>query len=132
MLCEGRSVNANGFFENRPQRPKTFLLSGRAVFRQGDTDFVSECLHRLRKRQPIMGHQESDGIPMGVTAKAVINLFVGTDRERRALFLMKGAAGPEIPAFFLQRYAAIDETHQITVLQQGVNECGRKVGHGSA
>ena len=90
-----------------------------------------QLLHRFRKAEVVVFHQEAHGVAGGAAAEAVVELLVRGDGEGGRLFLVEGAAGGIVAAGLLQRHAGIDQRHQIGAREQVLDEVfGNAAGHG--
>ncbi len=67
-------------------------------------------------------HEETDGSAISTTTKAVVELFILADSERRCLFIVKGAAGLKVFTCLFQRYKAIYQLDDICTGQKFVYE----------
>jgi hypothetical protein len=63
----------------------------RAAWRKRDPESAREPLDRFGEREPFDLHHELEDIPAPVAAEAVVETFVGIDRERRRLLVVEGA-----------------------------------------
>lgn len=78
--------------------------------------------HRFQKIQAVIFDQETDGVAVRATPKAVIKLLGLTYGKRRRLLAVKGAARGVICARFLERYVTFNDINNINPVQQLLNE----------
>jgi hypothetical protein len=79
--------------------------------------------NRFREFHVFMLHQKVDHIPAGPTAKAVKNLLIRIDNERRRLLVMKRAIRLEISPRTLKRKIKSDRLNNI----RSVNDLGNNL-----
>ena len=76
----------------------------------------------LGEVQVVVVHDEAEGVTACAATKAVIELLVGADAERRSFFFMEGAAGSVVLAGFLHLHARADDIDDIGAVQKVVNK----------
>lgn len=76
----------------------------------------------LGEVQVVMVHDEAEGVTASAAAKAVIELLVRADAERRGFFFVEGAAGGVVLASFLHLHARADDIDDIGTVQKVVNK----------
>lgn len=93
---------------------------------------LGQFLDSLGEIQVVVVHDEAKGVASRATAKAVIELFVGADAERRGLFLVERAAGREVLASFFQLHARTHHIDDVGTVKQVVDKTlGNQPGHGT-
>ena len=70
----------------------------------------------------VIVHQKADGAAIHTAAEAVIELFIGRDRERGSLLAMKRAVGFVIGSGFFQWHIAIYQVDNVDSIQKLINE----------
>ncbi|GEM_PF-4186335 len=105
MAFQRGTVKIGGGGQQRVKR----RIRGLPRFLASDTLFAGyfhasgfgQILDGLGEIQVVVVHDEAEGIATRATTEAVIKLLVGTDAERRCLFLVERTAGAEVLAGFL-------------------------------
>ncbi len=83
---------------------------------------LGEQFHRLHELQVTVAHEKAYDRPVGAAAKAVIELLLGADGEGRRLLVVKGAAGLELAAGFLERDVGVNDFDDVRSGHQVVDE----------
>ena len=106
----------------------------RTDLRDLEAGVTGQVFHRIGKGLARIFHQKPDGGAVRAAAEAVIELLGRTDRERRRLLGMEGAAGGVVSARFFQGHVAVDDRNDVDPGQQRLNKIVRNhcliaVGH---
>jgi hypothetical protein len=89
---------------------------------QFQSSLPGQFLHGIDKFQPLVSHQEANGVAVSAATKTVIELLAGTDRERRGFFGVKRTAGHEFMTRPPQRHSAVDDLDEINPAEQLIEE----------
>src|SRR5262249_54382042 len=81
-------------------------------------DGLGEVLQRIDIAQPLVLHEERDGVAVHAAAEAVIELLGRADGERGRLLGVERAAGDVIRAALFQRYIALDHVDDIDAMDK--------------
>jgi len=91
---------------------------------------LGQVLDRLGKVQVVVVHDEAERVAACAAAEAVVELLVGTDAERRGLFLVERAAGRVVLAGLFQLDTRTHHFNDVGAVEQIVNEGLRyQAGH---
>ena len=77
---------------------------------------MGQPLHSLTEIESLVVHHEAKRIAPGAAAKAVVELALRVDRERRCFFVVERAAGAVVLARLFELYAAIDDFNDIEAI----------------
>jgi hypothetical protein len=81
-------------------------------------DRFGQVLHRVDVAEPLVLHQERDGVAVHAAAEAVIELLGGADGERGRLLGVEGTAGEVVRTALLQRNVALDHVDDVDAMEQ--------------
>ena len=90
--------------------------------RNSHAGIAGEIFYRLGELQIFIFHEEGEGVAAGAATKAIIELFVGIDAERRASFLVERAAGRVILARLFEFDTPVYHLDDVDAVQQVIEE----------
>lgn len=107
------------------------LLRGGVVLRHGQPRLLRQCPHGFCKAHAQVFHQKADGVAVFAAAKAVVELFGGTDGERGRFFAVERAQPTVVGTSALELYVLTHHLYGVGAVEYVLNEvfgdCHREI-----